>query len=110
MSMTNRTGDKFLSYFTFPLGQHPPEERYLACHHQGRTDPRGLSYTEHPLPQEMGGPVPLKQEDGGGPAGGGLLTWKGCPLHHDPLDVLDPGSGLSGVGWALEGITAATRG
>ncbi|KAJ1088523.1 hypothetical protein NDU88_001680 [Pleurodeles waltl] len=37
-------------------------------------------------------------------------TWKGCPSHHDPPDVPDPGGGLPRVGWALEGITAHTRG
>ncbi|KAJ1127648.1 hypothetical protein NDU88_006044 [Pleurodeles waltl] len=74
MSMTNRTGSKFLSYFTFPLGQRPPEEGYLACHRQGSADPGGLSKMEHPLLQEMGGPAPLEQEDGRGPAGGGLPT------------------------------------
>ncbi|KAJ1124286.1 hypothetical protein NDU88_002747 [Pleurodeles waltl] len=58
----------------------------------------------------MGGHSPLEQEDGGGPAGDGLPTWEVCPLLHDPPDVPDPGSGLSGVGWAFEGITAATRG
>ncbi|KAJ1176969.1 hypothetical protein NDU88_002236 [Pleurodeles waltl] len=58
----------------------------------------------------MGGPVPLEQENSGGPAGDGLPTWKGCPSHHDPSDVPDPGGGISGVGWALERITAATRG
>ncbi|KAJ1132602.1 hypothetical protein NDU88_010909 [Pleurodeles waltl] len=58
----------------------------------------------------MRGPAPLEHEDGGGPAGDGLPMWKGCPSHHDPTDVPDPGSGVSGLGWVLEGITAATRG
>ncbi|KAJ1081356.1 hypothetical protein NDU88_001538 [Pleurodeles waltl] len=58
----------------------------------------------------MGGHSPLEQEDGGGPAGDGLPTWERCPSHHDPPDVQDPGGGVSGVEWALEGITAATRG
>ncbi|KAJ1218651.1 hypothetical protein NDU88_006228 [Pleurodeles waltl] len=58
----------------------------------------------------MGGHFPLEQEDGGGPAGDGLPTWEGCPSHHDPPDVQDPGGGVPGVGWALGGITAATRG
>ncbi|KAJ1110099.1 hypothetical protein NDU88_007454 [Pleurodeles waltl] len=58
----------------------------------------------------MGGHLPLKQEDGGGSAGDGLPTWVGCPSHHDPPDVQNPGGSLPGVGWALEGITAATRG
>ncbi|KAJ1136110.1 hypothetical protein NDU88_002528 [Pleurodeles waltl] len=35
---------------------------------------------------------------------------KGCPSHHDPPDVPDPGGGISRLGWALEGITGATRG
>ncbi|KAJ1193735.1 hypothetical protein NDU88_003031 [Pleurodeles waltl] len=91
-------------------GQRPPEKRYLACHRQGRLDPGGLPQTEHPLPEKMGGHSPLEQEDGGGSAGDGLPTWEGCPSHHDPPDVQDPGSGLPGVGWAFEGITAATRG
>ncbi|KAJ1137043.1 hypothetical protein NDU88_003456 [Pleurodeles waltl] len=65
---------------------------------------------EHPLPEKIGGPALLDQEDGRGPAEDGLPTRKGCPLHHDPPDVPDPGGGTSGVGWALEGITAATRG
>ncbi|KAJ1120636.1 hypothetical protein NDU88_008798 [Pleurodeles waltl] len=58
----------------------------------------------------MGGHSPLEQEDGGGSAGDGLPTWEGCLSHHDPPDVQDPGVGVPGVGWALEGITAATRG
>ncbi|KAJ1115716.1 hypothetical protein NDU88_003938 [Pleurodeles waltl] len=66
--------------------------------------------TEHPLPEKMGGHSLLEQEDGGGSAGDGLPTWEGCPTNHDPPDVPDPGGGLPGVGWALEGITAATRG
>ncbi|KAJ1210084.1 hypothetical protein NDU88_005452 [Pleurodeles waltl] len=91
-------------------GQRPPEEGYLACHRQGRPDPKGPPQTEPPLPEKMGVPSPLEQEDGGGPAGDGLPTWEGCPSHHDPPDVPDPGGGISGVGWALEGITAGTRG
>ncbi|KAJ1167740.1 hypothetical protein NDU88_008129 [Pleurodeles waltl] len=58
----------------------------------------------------MGGHSLLEQEDSGGSAGDGLPTWEGCQSHHDPPDVQDPGGGLPGVGWALEGITAATRG
>ncbi|KAJ1200756.1 hypothetical protein NDU88_004577 [Pleurodeles waltl] len=58
----------------------------------------------------MGGHPPLEQEDGRGPAGDGLPMWEGCPSHHDPPDVPDPGGGVSRVGWALEGITVATRG
>ncbi|KAJ1119163.1 hypothetical protein NDU88_007349 [Pleurodeles waltl] len=90
--------------------QRPPEERYLACHRQGRPDPGGLPQTEHPLPEKMGGQSPLEQEDGGGSAGDGLPMWEGCLSHHDPPDVQDLGGGLLGVGWAFEGITAATRG
>ncbi|KAJ1115450.1 hypothetical protein NDU88_003674 [Pleurodeles waltl] len=91
-------------------GQHPPEEGYLTCHRQGRSDPGVLPQTEHPLSEKMGVPAPLEQDDSGGPAVDGVPTWEGCPLHHDPPDVPDPSGGLSGVGWALEGITAATRG
>ncbi|KAJ1172594.1 hypothetical protein NDU88_004439 [Pleurodeles waltl] len=69
----------------------------------------GLPQTEHPLPEKTGGHSPLEQEDSGGSAGDGLPTWEGCLSHHDPPDVQDPGGGLPGVGWALEGITAATR-
>ncbi|KAJ1207316.1 hypothetical protein NDU88_002707 [Pleurodeles waltl] len=83
---------------------------WIWIHRQGRLDPVGPPQTEHPLPEKMGGHSPLEQEDRGGPAGDGLPTWEGCPSHHDPPDVPDPGGGLSGVGWALEGITAATRG
>ncbi|KAJ1188619.1 hypothetical protein NDU88_005378 [Pleurodeles waltl] len=64
--------------------------------------PWGLPQMEHPLPEKMGGHLPLEQEDSGGSAGDGL------PMHHDPPDVQDPGGGVPGVGWALEGITAAT--
>ncbi|KAJ1209949.1 hypothetical protein NDU88_005318 [Pleurodeles waltl] len=91
-------------------GQRPPEKRYLACHRQGRPDPGGLPQTEHPLLEKMGGHSPLEQEDSGGSSGDGLPTWEGCPSHHDPPDVQDPGGGVPGVGWALEGITAAKRG
>ncbi|KAJ1089795.1 hypothetical protein NDU88_002939 [Pleurodeles waltl] len=42
--------------------------------------------------------------------GNGPPTRKGCLLDPDPPDVPHIGGGLSGVGWALEGITAATRG
>ncbi|KAJ1141847.1 hypothetical protein NDU88_008175 [Pleurodeles waltl] len=35
---------------------------------------------------------------------------RGCPSHHDPPDVPHADGGLSGVGWALEGIIAATKG
>ncbi|KAJ1120687.1 hypothetical protein NDU88_008849 [Pleurodeles waltl] len=80
------------------------------CHRQGRPDPGGPPETEHPLPEEMGGHSPLEQEDGGGSTGDGLPMWEGCPSNHDPPDVPDPGGGLPGVGWALEGITADTRG
>ncbi|KAJ1127950.1 hypothetical protein NDU88_006343 [Pleurodeles waltl] len=66
--------------------------------------------TEHPLPEKMGGHLPLEEEDGRGSAGDGLPTWEGCPSHHDPPYLQDPGSGVPGVGWALEGIKAATRG
>ncbi|KAJ1174716.1 hypothetical protein NDU88_000009 [Pleurodeles waltl] len=90
--------------------QCPPEERYLTCHRQGRPDPGGLPQTEHPLPEKMGGHLPLEQEDGEGSAGDGLPTWEGCPSNHDPPDVQGPGGGIPGVGWALEGITADTRG
>ncbi|KAJ1166647.1 hypothetical protein NDU88_007046 [Pleurodeles waltl] len=93
-----------------PDKQHPPEKGYLACHRQGGADPGGLSQAEQSLPQEMGGPAPLDQENGRDPAGAGLPTWKGCPSHHDPPDVPHSGSDLSGVEWALEGITSATRG
>ncbi|KAJ1154698.1 hypothetical protein NDU88_007441 [Pleurodeles waltl] len=91
-------------------GQRPPEKTYLVCHRQGRPDLGGLPQSEHPLPEKMGGHSPLEQEDGGGSAGDGLPTWEGCPSHHDPPDIQDPGGGVPGVGWALEGITAATRG
>ncbi|KAJ1202710.1 hypothetical protein NDU88_006507 [Pleurodeles waltl] len=66
--------------------------------------------TEHPLLEKMGGHSQLEKEHGGGSAGDGLPMWEGCPSHHDPADVQDPGGGVPGVGWALEGITAATRG
>ncbi|KAJ1193008.1 hypothetical protein NDU88_002314 [Pleurodeles waltl] len=52
---------------------------------------------KHPLPEKMGGNSPLEQEDGGGPAGDGLPTWEGCPSHHDPPDVPDPGDGVPRV-------------
>ncbi|KAJ1207773.1 hypothetical protein NDU88_003163 [Pleurodeles waltl] len=93
----------------FP-GQRPPEEGHLACHRQGRPDPGGPPETGHPLPEKIGGHSRLEQEDGGGSAGDGLPTWEGCPSHHDPPDVLDTGGCLPRVGWALEGITADTRG
>ncbi|KAJ1097198.1 hypothetical protein NDU88_002323 [Pleurodeles waltl] len=95
---------------TIPPGQRPPEEGHLVCHRQGGPDPRGPPETGHPLPEEMGGDSPLQQEDGGGSAGDGLPTWEGCPSHHDPPDVPDPGGGLPGVGWALKDITADSRG
>ncbi|KAJ1199550.1 hypothetical protein NDU88_003384 [Pleurodeles waltl] len=42
----------------------------------------------------------------------GLASQRGRGARHTltPTDVLHPGSGLSGVGWALESITAATGG
>ncbi|KAJ1107252.1 hypothetical protein NDU88_004645 [Pleurodeles waltl] len=92
------------------LRQCPPEEGHLACHRKGRPDPGGPPQMGHPLPEKMRGHLPLEQEDGGGSAGDGLPTWEGCPSHHDPTDVPNPGGGLPGVGWALEGITADTRG
>ncbi|KAJ1186986.1 hypothetical protein NDU88_003765 [Pleurodeles waltl] len=46
----------------------------------------------------------------GGPAGDGLPTRKGSPSNPDPPDGPHTGSGLSEARWALEGITAATRG
>ncbi|KAJ1118939.1 hypothetical protein NDU88_007126 [Pleurodeles waltl] len=92
------------------FGQHPPEEGYLACHRQGRPGPGGPPQTEHLLPEKMGGHSLLEQKNDGGPAGDGLPTWERCPSHHDPPDVPDPGGGVSGVGWVLEGITAATWG
>ncbi|KAJ1092725.1 hypothetical protein NDU88_005835 [Pleurodeles waltl] len=58
----------------------------------------------------MGGHSQLEQEDGGGSAGDGLPTWEQCPSPHDPPDVQDLGGGIPRVGWALEGITADTRG
>ncbi|KAJ1179080.1 hypothetical protein NDU88_004316 [Pleurodeles waltl] len=91
-------------------GQHPPEKIYLACHCQGRPDLGGLPQMEHPLPEKMGGHSLLEQESGGGSAGDGLPKWEGCPAHHEPPDVQDPGGGVPGIGWALEGFTAATRG
>ncbi|KAJ1100539.1 hypothetical protein NDU88_005621 [Pleurodeles waltl] len=103
-------GNKFLFPRTNHVGKRPPDKTYLACHRQGRRDPGGLPQTEHPLPEKMGGHSPLEQEDGGASAGDDLPTWEGCPSHHDPPDVQDPDGGVPGVGWALEGITAATRG
>ncbi|KAJ1130578.1 hypothetical protein NDU88_008929 [Pleurodeles waltl] len=91
-------------------GQRPPEDRYLACHRQGRPDPGVPPQTGHPLPEEMGGHPPLEQEDGGGSAGDGLPTWEGCQSDFDPPDVPDPGGGLPRFGWAREDITADTRG
>ncbi|KAJ1196255.1 hypothetical protein NDU88_000126 [Pleurodeles waltl] len=73
------------SFSPICVGQHSPEERYLACHHQGSPDPGGPPQTEHPLPEKMGRHSPLEQEDGGGSAGDGLPTWEGCPSHHDTL-------------------------
>ncbi|KAJ1108188.1 hypothetical protein NDU88_005570 [Pleurodeles waltl] len=93
-----------------PDQQHPSEKGYMACHRQGCADPGGLRQAEHPLSQTVGGPETLGKEDGGGPAGDVLPSRKGCPLNPDPPDVPHTASGLSGVGWALEGITAATRG
>ncbi|KAJ1180574.1 hypothetical protein NDU88_005795 [Pleurodeles waltl] len=82
---------------TYTASQRPPEERYLACHRQGRQDPGGLPQTEHPLPEKMRGHSPLEQEDGGSSAGDGLPTWEECPSNHDPPDGQDPGGGLPGV-------------
>ncbi|KAJ1099263.1 hypothetical protein NDU88_004366 [Pleurodeles waltl] len=82
----------------------------MACHRQGRVDPGGLRQAEHPLLETVGGPEQLGTEDGRGPAGDGLPMRKGCPLNPEPPDGPHIGSGLSGAGWALGGITAATRG
>ncbi|KAJ1099757.1 hypothetical protein NDU88_004855 [Pleurodeles waltl] len=82
----------------------------MACHRQGRADPGGLHQVEHPLSQTLGGHEKLGTEDGGGPAWDGLQMRKGCPSNPDLPDGLHPGGGLSGAGWALGGITAATRG
>ncbi|KAJ1088447.1 hypothetical protein NDU88_001604 [Pleurodeles waltl] len=57
-----------------PTGQHPSENRHLACHRQGRPDPGGPQQTGHPLPQEVGGHPLREQEDRGGSAGDGLPT------------------------------------
>ncbi|KAJ1163246.1 hypothetical protein NDU88_003709 [Pleurodeles waltl] len=107
--------DGVLPQYTLLYG---PPEKQVSAHQKkdiwraiakGSPDPGGLPQTEHPLPVKMGRHSPLEHEDGGGPAGDGLPTWEGCPSHHDPPDVQDPGGGVPGVGWALEGITADTR-
>ncbi|KAJ1150668.1 hypothetical protein NDU88_003458 [Pleurodeles waltl] len=89
----------------------PLEKGYVACHRQGRADPGCLRQAEHPLSETVGGPEILGKEDGGGPPEDGLPARKGCLSNPDPPDDLHTGGGLSGAGWALEGIrTAATRG
>ncbi|KAJ1127635.1 hypothetical protein NDU88_006031 [Pleurodeles waltl] len=40
---------------------------------------------EHPLPQEMGGPAPLEQVDGGGPAGAASQRGRGARRTMTPL-------------------------
>ncbi|KAJ1200205.1 hypothetical protein NDU88_004031 [Pleurodeles waltl] len=98
-----------LFYVYFSAGQRPSEKGYMACHRQGRADLGGLRQAEHPLLQTVGGPETLGMEDGRGPAGDGLPMRKGCLSNPDPPDVPHTGGSLSGAGWALEGITAATR-
>ncbi|KAJ1170099.1 hypothetical protein NDU88_001980 [Pleurodeles waltl] len=91
-------------------GQRPSKEGSVVCHRQGGADPGGLRQAEHPLSETVGGPEPLNMENGGGPAVDGLPTRKGCLSNPDPPDGPHTGGGLSGDGWALGGITAATRG
>ncbi|KAJ1178283.1 hypothetical protein NDU88_003530 [Pleurodeles waltl] len=64
--------------------QHLSKEGYMACHRKGRADPGGLRQAEHPLSETVGGPETLGMEDGGDPAGDGLLMRKGCPSTPDP--------------------------
>ncbi|KAJ1155662.1 hypothetical protein NDU88_008391 [Pleurodeles waltl] len=82
----------------------------MAWHRRRRAAPGGLRQLEHPLSETVRGPETLGMEDRGGPAGDGLPMRKWCPSNPDPPDYPHTGGGLSGAGWALGGIPAATRG
>ncbi|KAJ1089875.1 hypothetical protein NDU88_003018 [Pleurodeles waltl] len=93
-----------------PDQQRPPEEGHLACHRQGRPDPGG--------PPETGTHCRKRWEDirrcskktAEAQLGMASQRGRGARRSMTPPDVPDPGGGLPGVGWALEGITADTRG
>ncbi|KAJ1082758.1 hypothetical protein NDU88_002923 [Pleurodeles waltl] len=67
-----------------PAGQQPSKEGYMSCHRKGGAEPGGVRQAEHPLSETVGGPETLGTEDGGGPAGYGLPTRKGCPSYPNP--------------------------
>ncbi|KAJ1154876.1 hypothetical protein NDU88_007619 [Pleurodeles waltl] len=96
--------------YTSSDGQRPSEKGYMACHHQGRADPGGLRQAEHPLSQTVGGPETLGKKMAEAQLGTASQRERGACRTLTPPDVPHTGGGLSRAGWALEGITAVTRG
>ncbi|KAJ1201217.1 hypothetical protein NDU88_005031 [Pleurodeles waltl] len=86
-------------------GQRPPEKKYLVCHRQGRPDPGGTHCRKRWEDIRR-----WRKKTAEAQLGMASQRGRGARRTMTPPDVQDPGGGVPGVGWALEGITAATRG